>query len=120
MDRCRNGTGINQLAIGWHEHAVNASGIIVLERSNWEDTFRVPVVATVDHKVEVDNYTEVNFTIKMVVDGSIDNTTKILVRRIFNGTTASDGRSEDSIGRLVLIQNTDYMVSILFKTLNTL
>ena len=78
--RCRNGTAINQVAIGWHDQATDSSaGIIPLTSHNWNATFRVPLAAVVDYKREEDPYLNVSFTLKFTVDGITLNTTKIPV-----------------------------------------
>lgn len=68
---------INQAVIGWHDQAESASCIINVTNSNWNATYRVPVQATVDHKVDGDF--NITFTTKLVAGGTIKHTTKLEV-----------------------------------------
>ena len=79
--RCANGSQINQIAIGWHKHATNNSGLIEVTSSNWNETHLVPLEAVVDYKPE--DSMNVSFTLKFVVDGATLNTTKIEVTSLF-------------------------------------
>ena len=49
--------------IGYHDHAVNQSGVIHLDSSNWNETFYIPIMASIDTKADGDYESEV--TIKL-------------------------------------------------------
>lgn len=68
---------LHQAAIGWFEGASNYSCTINITDENWNDTFRIPVSATVDGKVDGD--VDLSFTLKMTKDGAIQHTDKIPV-----------------------------------------
>ena len=55
---------IKQAVIGWHENAVNNSGILTLTNDNWNQTFSIPLKATVDGKLD-GNIQDASFTLKL-------------------------------------------------------
>ena len=69
---------INQAVIGWHDHASECGSCLVnLTNDNWNETFRVPIRATVDHKIDGDF--NGSMTIKMVAGGNVKHTLKLEV-----------------------------------------
>ena len=77
MSRCRSDDMMHQAAIAWFDGASNYSCTINITNDNWNDTFTVPVAATVDGKKDGD--ISASFTIKMTKDGDIYHTDKIPV-----------------------------------------
>ena len=78
--RCRDGSGIVQVAMEFHPDGINnKSADILLTTDNWNKTFVIPLIAVVDHKLERMRETDLNFTIKMLVDDKRINSTKFPV-----------------------------------------
>lgn len=77
--RCRDGSGIVQVAMEFHPDGINKSANILLTTDNWNKTFVIPLIAVVDHKLEPMRETDLNFTIKMLVDDKRINSTKLPV-----------------------------------------
>jgi hypothetical protein len=73
---CRNNKMIKQAVIGWHENAINESGIIHITESNWNQTFMVPVRASIDGKLDGD-VTDASFTLKLKAGFITQQTIKI-------------------------------------------
>jgi len=55
-----------QSVIGWHDHAGNDSCTVTLGANNWNETFSIPVRATIDSKADSDiSEGELDFTLKL-------------------------------------------------------
>ncbi|ESN91587.1 hypothetical protein HELRODRAFT_165641 [Helobdella robusta] len=86
--KCRSGQSINQVAVEVYEGGEKGqcgdrylnttykcegvdrmTGGLNITNANWNHTFVAPLHATVDHKLERVKELDVNFTLKMVVDG---------------------------------------------------
>ncbi len=68
---------IEQAVIGWHENAINESGIIHVTPQNWNQTFRIPIQAVTDNKKDGDLST--TFGLRLVVDGLVWHTERVKV-----------------------------------------
>ncbi len=69
---------LRQVVTGEYDHTGNAAGNLRITDDNWDTTYRVPLLAAVDHRVDND-VENISLTIKMVVNGETVNNTKLQV-----------------------------------------